>query len=158
MTKLYLDLDGVFADMESAVLRLTGEPYNPRTSWGVIDKIPHFFRQLDPLPGALRLFADIKKGSLLPIEFLTSSPDPTGLLHQTELDKHLWVDRHLCHTTRVNVVRGWQMKGLFAHKGSILVDDSARNIADWVACGGTGVHHTSNWNTLKELTMLGVLV
>lgn len=157
MTILYLDLDGVFADMESAVHRYTGASYDPKTSWAKIEKVPHFFRQLYPLRGALKFFDIIKHGSTLPIEFLTASPWETGELHTTIPDKKWWVDRYLCPTTKVNVVKSWKDKGLFAQPGCILVDDSLRNIEDWVACGGTGVHHTSNWDTIQDLRMLGVL-
>ena len=58
---------------------------------------------------------------------------------------------------KVNTVQGWEAKALFAFPGCILVDDSARNISDWVTSGGTGVLHTSNWNTLTDLNMLGIL-
>jgi len=153
---LYLDLDGVFANMEDAVIRLTKERYDPATSWGKIDKIPGFFRMLEPLTGALRFFDTIRSHSILPIEFLTSSPDPTGCLTTCEADKKWWVERYITRTHKVNVVRGWRNKALFAN-GNVLVDDSLRNINDWVKCGGRGVHHTGNRTTLMELGWMGVL-
>lgn len=156
MAKLYLDLDGVFADFASAVRRYTGSDYDPKSSWQKIDKIPRFFQMLYPLSGALRLYDTIKHNSRLPIEFLTSSPDPTGFLHSVVSDKIIWVRKYLDRDAAINVVRGWEQKALFAQPGCILVDDSWRNIRDFVNCGGAGVHHTSNYNTLQELGMMGV--
>lgn len=156
MNKLYLDLDGVFADFASAVRRHTGFDYDPKSSWQKIDKIPRFFQMLYPLSGALRLYDTIKHNSRLPIEFLTSSPDPTGFLHSVVSDKIIWVRKYLDRDAAINVVRGWEQKALFAKPGCILVDDSWRNIRDFVNCGGAGVHHTSNYNTLQELGMIGV--
>lgn len=157
MTTVFLDLDGVFADFESAVRRHTGCDYDPKSSWSKIDKVPHFYSELYPLSGAFKLFDTIFKGSLYPVQILSSVPDPTGKLVTAREDKEYWVSRYLSRKIRVNLVQGWKMKALFAQPGDILVDDSYRNIEDWVACGGTGIHHTSNWNTLNELRMLGVL-
>jgi hypothetical protein len=159
MSKVYLDLDGVFADFESAVRRYTTLNYSddPIKAWGMIDKVPNFFKRLYPLSGALRLFDTIYDGSTLPVEMLTAMPDQTGLLHTVAYDKEYWCHKYLSQKIKVNTVQGWEQKALFAQPGCILVDDSFRNIQDWVACGGTGVHHTSNWNTIQELRMVGVL-
>ena len=154
--KLYLDLDGVFADFESAVRRLTGENYCPKISWAKLEKVNHFYKTLYPLSGALRLYDTIKYQSTVPVEILTSIPDPTGFLYQADWDKKRWVRHILDGEVKVNCVRGWEMKSLFTGPGNILVDDSWRNIKDWVACGGIGIHHTSNWNTINQLRMTGV--
>lgn len=155
---LYLDLDGVFANFEDAVRRHTHLNYtdNPVKAWNAIDKIPHFFQRIYPMPGAFKMFDDINKMCTVPIEILTSLPDPTGTLKQAPYDKTAWVARYLSKDIKVNTVQGWDKKALFAD-GNILVDDSFRNINDWIASGGTGIHHTSNFNTLLELKYLGVL-
>ena len=159
MPTLYLDLDGVFADFISAVYRHTHLNYteDPIKAWQAVDKIPQFYQRIYPLPGALSLFDTIKKQCTIPIEILTALPDPTGLLRSAPHDKECWVHRYMSPDIKVNTVQGWEAKALFAFPGCILVDDSARNISDWVTSGGTGVHHTSNWNTLTDLNMLGIL-
>jgi len=40
-------------------------------------------------------------------------------------------------------------------KSNLLIDDYIKNIHEWEAMGGIGVHHTSPSNTLAELKRLG---
>ena len=40
-------------------------------------------------------------------------------------------------------------------KSNLLIDDYIKNIHEWEAKGGIGVHHTSPSNTLAELKRLG---
>ena len=40
-------------------------------------------------------------------------------------------------------------------KPNLLIDDYIKNIHEWEAKGGIGVHHTSPTNTLAELKRLG---
>ena len=40
-------------------------------------------------------------------------------------------------------------------KPNVLIDDHVKNINEWEARGGIGIHHTDVGKTLRELTNLG---
>ena len=40
-------------------------------------------------------------------------------------------------------------------KPNILIDDYIKNIREWQAAGGTGIHHTDVRKTISELKRLG---
>ena len=40
-------------------------------------------------------------------------------------------------------------------KSNLLIDDYIKNIHEWEAKGGIGVHHTDPTNTIAELKRLG---
>lgn len=149
--KLYLDLDGVFADFHGRVTNLCGEGYheNPQRFWQTIDKIPNFFYTLDPLPYAYDMFEKFRH--IKNKEFLTACPGLTGKLVTAVEDKQSWVRDHLCPHTVVNVVPSWRHKAKYATPNSILVDDFDRNISAWTQAGGIGILHTDPVSTLKEL-------
>ena len=156
MRAIYLDLDGVFADFSSAV-SLLDYTTNPAKAWGIIDKVPHFFSTLDKLEGAKEFYDTLAgiKGVFLSV--LTALPQRTNNLVTAAQDKRDWFAKNICPLIPVICTDGWAGKSFYAEPGAILIDDSLRNIEDWVANGGTGIHHTSIHNTLKELKYLGLV-
>lgn len=154
---LYLDLDGVFADMEGYCRDHLGLEYlaDPKLAWSRIDKIPHFFAQLDRIPGSYNFFRNIISNATVEVKILTALPMLTGELITASLDKRSWVHMHLDTNIQVITTDSWEDKKVFS-KGNILLDDSRRNILDWEYHGGKGVWHTSkdhehSWNQLRKL-------
>jgi hypothetical protein len=45
-------------------------------------------------------------------------------------------------------------KGMFAIKGSVLIDDRKQNLDAWEAHGGIGILHTSAEDTINQLKEL----
>lgn len=158
---LNLDLDGVFADMESSVKELTGFEYhtNPKLAWSVIDKVDNFFFNLKPLEDAVELFKYIDKYSIYPIRILTALPELTNKLATAERDKKAWVAKYLSDSVEVICVKNWTYKKTYCRKGDLLVDDSARNVLDWISAGGLGILHFSEnpWDTISDLGKRNVI-
>ena len=154
--KLYLDLDGCFADFFTKSKELCGFAYheNPVAFWGVVETIDHFFLQLEPLEGAIDLFRAVEHNNPT---VLTALPMLSKKLLTAPADKRLWVKKHMSPTIHTICVTRWDMKKQYASPDAVLVDDSERNIKDWISAGGIGIHHTSNGKTLLELSKLGLV-
>lgn len=147
--KLYLDMDGVLADFERGVLELAGmqpTPLNGKRDahyddrmWQAIQRVDHFYARLEPIPGALEMFAELCERYGNRCEILTGIPKPRrNILHARE-DKLEWVKRVLRSNIRVNVVLREEKPDFCTGPDCVLVDDSIRNIKEWEKKGGTGV-------------------
>jgi hypothetical protein len=156
---IYLDLDGVFVDHLVGFRKVLGWDYteDPKAARAVLDQVDNLFYKLEPLPGAKDFFLDILLMAMHykeDVTFLTAAPRKTGKLVTVEYDKTAWVREHLDTELPVIVVPGWRYKKAYSKPGSILVDDSARNIVDWSSRGGPGIVHFDNAVTLKTLHLL----
>ena len=153
---LYLDLDGVFADFEGFCTHNLGLVYqtNPKQAWAVIERVPSFFKYLEPIRGSLTFFDDIMSKANCEVKVLTALPQLTGELISAPRDKRYWVHKYLNESIQVITTDSWEGKKAFA-VGNVLLDDSRRNILDWEYHGGQGIWHTRkdhlhSWNQLKK--------
>ena len=129
---LFIDLDGVIADFVSAMtshpLKNT-PPYDEHP-----DTIPHIFRNLKPLEGALKAVNQLLESNSYEVYFLSTAPwdNPSAWT-----DKRLWledqfgdkINRKLILTHRKDLI-----------KGDILIDDRPNNGAaqfdgEWIHFG-----------------------
>lgn len=155
--RLYLDLDGVFADFYPAAREVLGVDYaslHPEQAWARLDKVPRFFRSLQPLPQAKAFFQAIEEIAQqhgLSLAFLTAMPRPTNQLVSAAADKREWVRHELGTQTTVIMVAGAKAKTLCVSPDSVLIDDALRNVQAWRSAGGTGIHHVDNAATLRQL-------
>lgn len=155
---IYVDLDGVCADFHKKVLELTGDSYKGEDTWRILDQVPNLFYNLEVLEGTKEALLYISNEfGRENVEYLTALPKITGLLHTAQKDKVRWVKDKLevgymdCNL-QVNCVQHWSYKKYFCEgSDDILIDDSDRNIQQWVEYGGTGILHRNWGSTLKEL-------
>lgn len=118
---LYLDMDGVLVDFESALSKLAKDDHANYV--GQYDNVPGIFALMEPMPGAFEAVEKLRRKYDLYI--LSSSPweNPTALG-----DKLAWVKKHF----------GGEKDSLFYKKvifssaknlsrGDILIDDRTAN-------------------------------
>lgn len=158
---LNIDLDGVMPDFYRTARRILGRPYAEMSgaeAWGLLDKVPHLFRDLPPLPDAMELWAGIQafaeREGDVELRVLSALPKLTNELRTAPGDKRQWVRTYLSEVMPVFLVNGGKAKAQMARPGDILIDDLPRNIDDWRAAGGTGILHTDARSTLRALALL----
>jgi len=156
---IYIDNDGVNADFNKFVIQQTGSPYQGKSTWVDLENIDNLFSKLEVLPDAydsVQRIIDMQGYSS--VEILTALPLLTGKLHTAQRDKVEWIHNWIDDIIQVNCVQNWRHKAFFVmSKWDILIDDSQRNINEWVAAGGIGVYHTDWVSTNKELKLIGVI-
>lgn len=148
--EVYLDLDGVFADFEGRVRRLSGkhpDQLPPARMWKLINSDPRFFADLELIEGCMALWEATR--DLEPI-FLTGAPSSRVFQEQ----KREWVARVFGPEYTVHVVPR-RRKRDFAAPHRILIDDTPDNIAAWVEAGGQGIlHRHDHASTIAALRRL----
>lgn len=142
--KLYLDLDGVFADFDGRVKLLTGK--NPhelgKDLWKIISRDKEFFASLELMKDAEYLWEYCKQYNPT---FLTGAPSSQRMRDQ----KQEWTaDKFGVYDTIVLPKRD---KLLYSGWKKVLVDDTQENIHAWVQKGGVGIHHRDVWETIEAL-------
>lgn len=161
MRKVFLDLDGVFADFHGFAKNYCGHEYSddPKGTWEKLDQVDHLFMHLSPLPNAKQFFDTIVnicedkfgRGS---VEILTALPLRTGKLLTAPSDKISWVNNYLSNRIVVNCVDHWSKKKYFCQPNDILIDDMFRNCRDWDDVGGISLWHVDHETTLNNLRIL----
>lgn len=119
---MYIDMDGVLVDFESALTKVSPEVLEKFT--GEYDNIPGIFALMDPMPGAIEAVDLLKEKYDLYI--LSSSPweNPTALG-----DKLAWVKKYFGGDGQENI---FFRKVIFSsvkhlNRGDILIDDRTAN-------------------------------
>lgn len=141
---LYIDLDGVMADFDTAfpvIFGLDHRTLDDDTLWQHVNGHPSFFRDLPPMQGALEFFRSIEH--LQPV-ILTACPKSNYTVAARQ--KRAWVREHLSATCLVLPVLGGVNKPLFMHQaGDVLIDDWGKNCLAWTAAGGVAIQHRGDW-------------
>ena len=132
MKLLYIDLDGVVADFVSAMNTHPKKEISPYDEHP--DTIPHIFRDLKPIKGAIKAVNILLDATNYNVYFLSTAPwnNPSAWI-----DKRIWleeqfgdkINRKLILTHRKDLV-----------KGDILIDDRPNNGAkdfegEWIQFG-----------------------
>ena len=147
---LYLDMDGVVADWETAIADILGYKLIegdrwPDQDWRKIIQFQRVYRDIPLLPWA-REFADeagkIARAANYAVRFLTAVPRRNDFPYAFE-DKVHWANKHF-PTIPVWFGPYSQDKQQRAATGQILVDDRITNINEWTAKGGRGIHFHRN--------------
>jgi hypothetical protein len=160
ITKIYLDMDGVFCDFNRRYFELFGETAgasrdrkNFSTNWTKFIENENF-ATLDWHEGGEELLAYVRTIRNVPIEMLTSSG---GQKHHSEvtIQKTQWLCEH-GFEYKPNVCPGSRLKAEYATSTTVLVDDTDYVIDGFVKAGGIGILHkgenvNATINRLKEL-------
>jgi 5'(3')-deoxyribonucleotidase len=156
--KIYMDLDGVVADFNKMVVKLTGKSAQELDDAGelwdvLLDQHSKGFKiwgDLDLMPDAKKLWNYIKKYD---VTVLTSTG---STLHKDgKKEKKDWVRKHFGLKDIIATTSG-SKKAMYAEPNAILIDDMAKNIDKWKSAGGIGIIHTSATNTINRLKTLGL--
>ena len=156
--KTFVDLDGVMADYDKGFKRLTGhypDEITDQEMWDLLIKNNNgagFYRHLKPMPDAGELWGYLVTHGYEP-RILTGIPRRVSI-PTAEEDKAEWVRANLGGWVEFNIGPYAIDKQKHCSPGDILIDDNAKNIAQWKAKGGIGIFHTSAANTIKELEAL----
>lgn len=162
---LFLDLDGVLADFDLGVERLTGrrpEDLESRDMWRAAARARGFFTHLPWTPDGRALWEATRH---LNPTVLTGLP----MGGWAEPQKRAWCARELGEGVRVITCLAREKpafarahcEALRAAGGPaltpLLVDDRPKHREGWEAMGGVWVTHTSAAESIEALRALGVL-
>jgi len=154
---LFIDLDGVLADFDTAYAAVNGSPPDKsidNVDWRKVVSVPGFYAKMPALPGAADFWASLEalaESEGLDIVILTGCPSSVPA---AAADKRSWVTKHLGEHVKMIACRSRDKK-LHMKPGDILVDDWERYKEHWLEAGGIWITHTSPTESLaalKELT------
>ena len=144
MTKkrIFIDMDGVLCDYDK---KAASTPQYLKDRYNDCHGIPGFYRDLEPLPGALDAWHYLFDNYDV---YIASSPSWSN--PSSWIDKRLWVANHLGPKSKKRLILTHN-KGLL--DGDILIDDNIWNgVEDFK---GTHIHFgqegAENWETVLEL-------
>ena len=168
--RVFLDLDGVFADFMTAVhsklgldYDLTDYPYEAGL-WDVFSakysKCPitwelaksnlnhQFWANVPWMVDGKQLYNLIENTVCLKDAMVLTAPIPkTGAYS----GKQEWVDYNLPYFSNRLIITT-KSKGLFAGPGKLLIDDADKNIDAFIANGGSGILVPRPWNSNHRLS------
>jgi hypothetical protein len=148
--ELFLDLDGVLADFDRGVHRVTGkhpEELPMKVLWRELSRHPDFFGTLDFMHDAQELWA-----FCAPYEPTILTGLPMGSWAPDQ--KRRWVASMLGTHVRVITCMA-RDKHRYSGPGKVLVDDREKARVPWEAAGGTFILHTSAAASIAALQRLG---
>ncbi len=153
---IYCDLDEVLVDfMRGANAAVGGEfaRMDTKERWAIINNTKGFWKNLGWKPNAKRLYDFISKY------------DPHVLSAYTDRDpsskrgKMTWLKNNAkFKRSNIHLVLRAQKKSFAKNKDespNVLIDDYIKNIKEWEAAGGIGIHHTNVGKSIGELKRLG---
>ena len=156
---IYCDMDGVLADFKTAAVKVNGMSINKwmnipssQQKWERIKNTSNFWHNLPWMPGGQALWRYISKfDPHILSAYVEETYDPN-----CKPGKRAWLRRNakLTDNSKINLVRRKEKKN-FAKKDAILIDDYIKNVNEFTAAGGIGIHHTSYSNTISKLRILG---
>ncbi len=156
---LFVDLDGVMADFDKGVVKVTGkrpdeQPLNQM--WKSLARHGDFYYSLDLMPDATTLWKYVVKFNPIILSGLPMGSWAPG-------QKKRWVGEHLGWD--IPVVLGMArdkpqdaMKylGVNTLEGCILIDDRKKAKTLWESAGGTFILHTSAASSIRQLQEFGL--
>ena len=166
LPRIYCDMDGVVCHFERAAEKAVGmsmsqwsrEPGKKfktiRDKWKPIMQTKNFWSTLPWAPGGQRLWSFIRKyDPHILSAYVEQTTDPNCIPGKSK-----WARTRLGMSgNKVNLVKRREKQNFAKVGGSpcILIDDYIKNISQFRARGGIGIHHTSTSKTISELKKLG---
>ena len=157
LPSIYCDMDQVLvAFMKGADEVVGGDGFarmkDKDKRWGLINKVKNFWADLGWMPSAKRLYDFIFRYDAYILSAYTSR-DPNCIPGKIK-----WLKKNTkFKRSKINLVVRSQKQAYALSNGkpNVLIDDYVKNINEWEAKGGIGVHHTSVSKTVAELKRLG---
>lgn len=141
MNQIYVDMDGVLADFEAAILALYGrEGLDAQAHrddfWKRLCVEDRVFTHMKPIEEGLRMVADLRNAGI-PVCILTSTG---GMPHHNDIacQKLFWLRMHGLADVPVAFCMNTKGKGAYASAGAVLIDDRAKVLDEWYRWGGVG--------------------
>lgn len=156
LPEIYCDLDQVLvALMKGADKVVPGGSFinAPKDErWKAIHQTKNFWADLDWMPGAKRLYDFIIRYDSYVLSAYSNrdSNSKTG--------KMKWLKKNTkFKKSKINLVVRSQKQAYALSNGkpNVLIDDYVKNINEWEAKGGIGIHHTNVGKTISKLKKLG---
>jgi hypothetical protein len=152
---IFCDMDQVLVDFIGGAEDAIGEPFataDKDQRWNKIANTKGFWANLSWLSGGKRLWDFISKYDT---EILSAYSNRDGTSRNGKLK---WLSKNTkIKRSKINLVmRSDKQKYATTNgKPNVLIDDYIKNINEWEAKGGIGIHHTNVSKTITELKRLG---
>ena len=155
LPEIYCDLDEVLVDFRRGADAAVGGNFvkmDKDERWNKVNQTKGFWANLGWKPNAKRLHDFIIKYNPHVLSAYTGR-DPTS-----KIGKMKWLKKNANFKRgNIHLVLRSQKKDFATmdEKPNILIDDYDKNIREWEAKGGIGIHHTDVGKTISELKRLG---
>jgi 5'(3')-deoxyribonucleotidase len=152
---IYCDLDEVLVDFMRGADAAVGGNFvkmDADERWNRINQTKGFWENLGWKPNAKRLHDFIIRYNPHVLSAHTGR-DPTS-----KVGKMKWLKKNASFKrANIHLVLRSQKKSYATtdEKPNVLIDDYDKNIREWQAAGGIGIHHTDVGKTISELKRLG---
>ena len=156
---VYCDLDQVLVNLLKGAEKVLGQPLDSfkgpvgkEERWKRINAVKDFWENLEWMPNAKKLYQFIARYDTKVLSAYTNK-DPNS-----RNGKMKWVAKNTNFKRKdIHLVLRSEKQNYAVSDGkpNVLVDDHPKNIREWEAKGGIGVHHTSVGKTVAELKRLG---
>jgi hypothetical protein len=170
--QIYVDMDGVLADMETGFKKISGgytsddfknspqcrgdKRISQKLFWKLIGRTPNFWLNLPVLPDAKILWKYVKENFTNPAPVILSAGQGGSLI----AEKTQWAHIHIDPNVKVIVAHSKDKKVEYMIKyppeqrvTHVLIDDRQKNIDLWDNTDEhrVGILHTDAANTIKQL-------
>ena len=154
---IYCDMDMVLCDFLKGAEEVLGTSFikaDKTKRWPTISAKKDFWVSLEWMPGSKKMWTFINKYNA---HILSAYSTKDANSRKGKLD---WLRKNakLTQRSRIHLVlREDKQKFAMTQDGkpNLLIDDYIKNINEFKARGGIGIHHTSPSNTIAELKKLG---
>lgn len=136
---IYIDMDGVVADFDAAIVAIFGEQYSNKIAdkfWKETCVKAEVFRKMPRIDEGIAMVEAIRAQS--PICFMTSTG---GLPHHIDIAKQKldWLHANDLGGHPVAFCMDTKGKGAYAYPGAVLIDDRQKVCDAWSERGGTAI-------------------
>jgi len=154
LPEIYCDMDMVLCDFIGGYEKLTGKSFvstDKEERWEAIKSKKDFWHTLPWMPGAQTMWKFINRYNANILSAYSNRD------RNSRPGKTAWLKKNASPKGKVYLVlRAEKQKYAKTNgKPNILIDDYLKNIKEWEAAGGIGIHHTSPSNTIAQLKRNG---